>query len=78
MCRSSTSAQAQFGSYCLCLFKHDAMRLEQGIDVPRGTTRVIRQRHRGAAEHVDVRYHIALSQPVTEPSEGLFDALAAE
>ena len=51
---------------------------EKGIDVPRGTTRVIRQRHRGAAEHVDVRDHAALSQPVTEPSEGLFDALAAE
>jgi hypothetical protein len=44
----------------------------------RGPARVIGQSHRGAAKYVDIGYHAALSQPVTEPTEGLLDALTIE
>jgi hypothetical protein len=72
------AGQAQFGAYCPRFFMHNAMRLEQRINIPRGTARVVSQGHRSTAEHVNVRHHATLGEPVTEPTEGLFDALAAE
>ena len=70
--------QAQFSGYCPGFFKHDAVRLEQGINITGGTARVIGQGHRGATEYVDVGHHAPLSQPVTKPAEGILDALDAE
>jgi hypothetical protein len=76
--RQPPPGQAQFRAYCLCFFEHDAVRFEQGVNIPGGTARVVSEGHRSAAEHVDVCYHAALRQPVAEPPEGLLDALAVE
>ncbi|MGH3418444.1 MAG: hypothetical protein ACRDOD_02420 [Streptosporangiaceae bacterium] len=54
------------------------MRLEQGVYIAGSTACVVSEGHRGAAEHVDVRHHATLGQPVTEPAEGLLDALPVE
>lgn len=70
--------QAQFSGYCPGFIKHDAVRLEQGINIAGSTARVIGQGHRGAAEYIDVGHHTALSQPVTESTKGILDALTIE
>jgi len=54
------------------------MRLEQRVNIAGSTARVVSQGHRSTAEHIDVGYHTAFGQPVTEPTEGLFDAFAIE
>ena len=76
--RAPPLVQAKFGAYYLCLVKHDTVRFEQGVNIAGGAARVVSEGHRSGAEHVDVRYHAALGQPVTQASEGLFDGLAAE
>jgi hypothetical protein len=70
--------QAKFSGYSSCFFKHDAVRLEQGVNVASSTARIVSQGHRSTAEHVDVRHHPPLGQPITETPESLFDALAIE
>jgi hypothetical protein len=52
--------------------------LEQSVHIAGGTARVVSQGHCGTAEHVDIRHHAPLGQPVTEAAECLLDALPIE
>lgn len=63
---------------CPGFFEHDAVWLEQGVNVAGSAARVVGQGHRGAAEDVDVGHHAAFSQSVTKPTEGFLDALSIE
>ncbi|WP_327041670.1 hypothetical protein OG400_33025 [Micromonospora ureilytica] len=53
--------------------EHDAVRLEDSIDVPGRAARVVGQSHRCPAKDVDIRNHAPLSKPVAQPVEGIFD-----
>jgi hypothetical protein len=46
---------------------------EHGVDVAGGSSGVVGQCHRGAAEDVDVGDDAALDQSVAESAEGLLD-----
>jgi len=52
-------------------FHHDAVRLEDRVDVAGRPPRVVRQSHGGATEDVHIGGQAAPGQPVTEPPEGL-------
>jgi hypothetical protein len=62
----------------LCFFQHDAVWLEQGVNIPGGAARVVGEGHGRAAEDVAIRYHAPLGQSVPEQAESIFDALAAK
>ena len=66
--------QAHLGGYRLSFFQHDAVRLEQGINVAGGTAGIVSQGHRCTAGHIDVRHHTAPGRPVAELPEDLLDA----
>jgi hypothetical protein len=70
--------QAELGGHRQCFLVHDAMRLEQGIDVPRSPARIVGEGHRGAAEHVHVRDNASLGQPVAQMAESFFNTRAVE
>jgi hypothetical protein len=72
------AGQAELGCYGQCFLKDDAMRLEEGIDVPGSPARVVRKGHRGATEHIEVCHHATPGQPVAKTAEGLLDARAVE
>ena len=67
---------AEFGGYGQCFLKDDAVRFEEGIDVPGSPARVVCEGHRSAAEYVDVCHHAAPGKPAAEAAEGLLDARA--
>src|SRR5262245_60905926 len=65
--------QPEFGGCRPRFLQHDAVGLENRVDVARSPTRVIGKRHRRTAEDVQVCHDSPAGQALAEPAEGILD-----
>jgi hypothetical protein len=70
--------QPQLSRHSQCFIVHDAMRLEQRINVASGPTRIVREGHRSPAEYIQVSHDATPSEPVAKAAEGILDARPVE
>jgi len=57
---------------------HNAVRLEQRVNVTGSPPGIVGEGHRSATEHIQVGDHAALGKPVAETAKGILDARPVE